>query len=313
MAFHTFNIGSDRRAARPRRACRPSRIVAVLIQHLLAFHQVGRSTITHSPASHRARRASWWIRCHPRCRGRDGDVAGRCRPRTRPGRSPCRPSASAAAAATSATIPPRWESQGASRCHSLVGHDFRRTSRRCPRRATLAPRTSVAVPTGPRHWSVPSQANSRSRTASALHPCWESRCRLGSPAMQLHHEIAGSGDTIVLIHAGIADSRMWEPQWRRYAEDYQVVRYDMRGFGRSPLPPEPYQHAQDLLDLLDRFEIERAALVGQLAGRRRARGDAGPAATGHGAGAGRPGAAERRLVGRGRGIRQRGGAPVHGR
>jgi pimeloyl-ACP methyl ester carboxylesterase len=86
--------------------------------------------------------------------------------------------------------------------------------------------------------------------------------------MQLHHEIAGSGDTIVLIHAGIADSRMWEPQWRRYAEDYQVVRYDMRGFGQSPLPPEPYQHAQDLLDLLDRLEIERAALVGNSLGGR---------------------------------------------
>jgi pimeloyl-ACP methyl ester carboxylesterase len=86
--------------------------------------------------------------------------------------------------------------------------------------------------------------------------------------MQLHHEIAGSGDTIVLIHAGIADCRMWEPQWRRYAEDYQVVRYDMRGFGQSPLPPEPYQHAQDLLDLLDRLEIERAVLVGNSLGGR---------------------------------------------
>jgi len=86
--------------------------------------------------------------------------------------------------------------------------------------------------------------------------------------MQLHHEIAGSGDTIVLIHAGIADSRMWTPQWRRYAEDYQVVRYDMRGFGQSPLPPEPYQHAQDLLDLLDRLEIERAVLIGNSLGGR---------------------------------------------
>jgi 3-oxoadipate enol-lactonase len=80
--------------------------------------------------------------------------------------------------------------------------------------------------------------------------------------MRLHHEIAGSGETVVLIHAGIADSRMWDPQWGRYAERYQVIRYDMRGFGRSPLPPEPYQHAQDLLDLLDELGVERAALVG---------------------------------------------------
>lgn len=80
--------------------------------------------------------------------------------------------------------------------------------------------------------------------------------------MQLHYEIAGSGETVVLIHAGIADSRMWDPQWGPYTDRFQVVRYDMRGFGRSPLPPEPFQHGQDLLDLLDELGIEQAALIG---------------------------------------------------
>src|SRR5436305_9474529 len=86
--------------------------------------------------------------------------------------------------------------------------------------------------------------------------------------LELHHEIAGSGSTTVLIHEGIADSRMWDAQWPSYTERFRVLRYDMRGFGRSPLRPEPFSHGQDLLDLLDRLGIDRAALVGVSMGAR---------------------------------------------
>jgi 3-oxoadipate enol-lactonase len=79
--------------------------------------------------------------------------------------------------------------------------------------------------------------------------------------MELYHEIAGHGETVVLVHAGIVDSRMWDPQWPLLTERYRTLRYDMRGFGRSPLPAEPYAHARDLSELLDGLEIDRAALV----------------------------------------------------
>jgi 3-oxoadipate enol-lactonase len=83
----------------------------------------------------------------------------------------------------------------------------------------------------------------------------------GSPA-DLHHEVAGQGPPVVLVHEGIADSRMWEPQWRTFPPRHRVLRYDMRGYGESPLQPGNYSNAGDLAGLLDHLELGPAALVG---------------------------------------------------
>jgi 3-oxoadipate enol-lactonase len=66
---------------------------------------------------------------------------------------------------------------------------------------------------------------------------------------------------VVLVHAGICDSRMWDPQWAAFTREHRAVRPDHRGFGRSPLPPGRYSHAGDLAALLDALGVERAALV----------------------------------------------------
>jgi 3-oxoadipate enol-lactonase len=79
--------------------------------------------------------------------------------------------------------------------------------------------------------------------------------------MGLYHQIEGEGAPLVLIHAGICDSRMWDAQWPAAAEGHRALRYDMRGFGRSPIPPEPFSHAADLADLLDSQALSGAALV----------------------------------------------------
>jgi 2-hydroxy-6-oxonona-2,4-dienedioate hydrolase len=78
----------------------------------------------------------------------------------------------------------------------------------------------------------------------------------------LYYEVAGEGEPLVLVHAGIADGRMWDAQVVTFSRRYRVIRHDMRGFGRSPMVAGPYSHHADLRALLDALEVERAAFVG---------------------------------------------------
>lgn len=73
------------------------------------------------------------------------------------------------------------------------------------------------------------------------------------PGTRLYYETAGVGETVVLIHAFMLDTRTWDDQFEAYARRYRVIRYDARGFGRSDVPRagEPYSHADDLAALLD--------------------------------------------------------------
>ena len=80
--------------------------------------------------------------------------------------------------------------------------------------------------------------------------------------MGLYSEVAGEGPAVVLVHEGICDSRMWEPQWEPWSRSYRLLRVDLRGFGLTPLEPGPFAHARDLIETLERQGIERAALVG---------------------------------------------------
>ncbi len=78
----------------------------------------------------------------------------------------------------------------------------------------------------------------------------------------LYYETAGSGAAVVLLHAGIADQRMWNDQVAPLSQKYRVVRYDLRGFGQTTAPAEPFAHHEDLRALLDQLGIERAAVIG---------------------------------------------------
>jgi 3-oxoadipate enol-lactonase len=78
----------------------------------------------------------------------------------------------------------------------------------------------------------------------------------------LHHEVAGAGPPVVLIHEGICDSRMWDPQWELFQRSHRVVRLDLRGFGRSPYVTGKFSHAGDVIAVLDELGLGPAALVG---------------------------------------------------
>lgn len=76
------------------------------------------------------------------------------------------------------------------------------------------------------------------------------------------YDITGDGEALVLIHAGIADRRMWDPQIPDFSQRYRVVRYDLRGYGESTIPPQPYAHHEDLAGLLRHLKIDQAHILG---------------------------------------------------
>jgi pimeloyl-ACP methyl ester carboxylesterase len=78
----------------------------------------------------------------------------------------------------------------------------------------------------------------------------------------LYHEMTGSGQPMVLCHAGFVDSRMWDGQWEAFSHCFRVVRFDMRDYGKSDRARGPVSRRKDLEGLLDQLEIQRAVLVG---------------------------------------------------
>jgi 3-oxoadipate enol-lactonase len=79
----------------------------------------------------------------------------------------------------------------------------------------------------------------------------------------LHHRVEGSGPVVVLLHAGVADLRMWDAQTDALLPGRRVVRCDLPGYGDTPVGPETDgSDAEAVLDLLDRLGVEDFALVG---------------------------------------------------
>jgi 3-oxoadipate enol-lactonase len=86
-------------------------------------------------------------------------------------------------------------------------------------------------------------------------------------AVDVHHVVEGPPDApaLVLINSLGSTLAMWEPQIDALAAHFRVVRFDLRGHGRSPVPPGPYALGDlggDVVALLDRLGIARAHLAG---------------------------------------------------
>jgi pimeloyl-ACP methyl ester carboxylesterase len=79
---------------------------------------------------------------------------------------------------------------------------------------------------------------------------------------RLYYEAAGRGHPLVLLHGGLLDRRMWDPQFAEFARHYEVVRYDLRGFGKSELGTVPYSDVRDLYEVLTDLAIDHAYLLG---------------------------------------------------
>ena len=79
---------------------------------------------------------------------------------------------------------------------------------------------------------------------------------------KIYYEVAGEGETLVLSHAGFLESGMWDAQWDAFSERYHVIRYDMRGYGKSSVLDKPIIRRDDLHQLLDYLKVEKAHLLG---------------------------------------------------
>lgn len=79
---------------------------------------------------------------------------------------------------------------------------------------------------------------------------------------QLYYEVKGDGHPLLLLHAGVADSRMWDKQFAAFSRVCRVVRFDLRGFGRSTIPPGSFSNVEDVRALLDFLKIKRTFLLG---------------------------------------------------
>jgi len=78
----------------------------------------------------------------------------------------------------------------------------------------------------------------------------------------LYYEVAGSGQPLLLIHAGVADCSMWDAQMDEFSRSHRVIRYDTRGFGQSRTETTQFSNRQDIIDLFKHLGVEKAGIIG---------------------------------------------------
>jgi 3-oxoadipate enol-lactonase len=82
-------------------------------------------------------------------------------------------------------------------------------------------------------------------------------------AGKLYYEECGTGpDAVILIHDGIAHSAVWDDVWPAFCKQFHTIRYDRRGYGRSPASTTWYTETEDLAALLRHRKVSHAILVG---------------------------------------------------
>lgn len=88
-------------------------------------------------------------------------------------------------------------------------------------------------------------------------------------AAELHHGSEGEGSpTLVLLHAGVADARMWGPLVAGLVPEHRVIWCDLRGFGQTPSTPEPFDHGPDVTAVVRSHTDRPVWLVGASLGSR---------------------------------------------
>ncbi|TCO43924.1 pimeloyl-ACP methyl ester carboxylesterase [Kribbella antiqua] len=79
--------------------------------------------------------------------------------------------------------------------------------------------------------------------------------------MTISHWVVGDGPAVLLVHAGVADARMWARQVDELKTDHRVITLDLRGYGETPVEPK-YSDAGDVLAVLDELGVDSVAAIG---------------------------------------------------
>lgn len=83
-----------------------------------------------------------------------------------------------------------------------------------------------------------------------------------SGSAQIAHDVAGKGHPLVLLHSGLGDRTLFDEQIDAFAAHFTVVRIDLRGFGETLRPPEPYRASDDVLAVVDSLDFDRLHVLG---------------------------------------------------
>ncbi len=79
---------------------------------------------------------------------------------------------------------------------------------------------------------------------------------------RLAYDETGTGPALMLVHAAIADRRMWDPVVPLLADAFRVIRYDSRGFGDSPAADGTFAHWRDLAAVVRALDAAPARMIG---------------------------------------------------
>lgn len=81
-------------------------------------------------------------------------------------------------------------------------------------------------------------------------------------------DVTGAGACVILLHAGVADRRMWRSTCEALSGKFKCIAYDRRGFGDSTSPDETFRSIDDLDAVIRHLGCERAHLIGSSQGGR---------------------------------------------
>jgi pimeloyl-ACP methyl ester carboxylesterase len=76
----------------------------------------------------------------------------------------------------------------------------------------------------------------------------------------------GDGSPVVLVHGDWTDSRIWDPLLPLLSGQHRVIRYDLRGFGRSTRPTGSFTRLRDLGAVLGHLGLGQVILAGHSGG-----------------------------------------------